>query len=219
MSRGVVLFSFNALIVYWRPIQNQKSQYRPLDQRSTNFLIIRHVIQTLHGLMLAEAQFYLPLPVIYTIYFSGPIFVLMMEYYIYGQNITKTQATGVAFAIIGVLLTTNGQLIETLVTGNVSASASDFENYKSTDPFVRLIVVAIMILMTFAWAYGIVVVREILVNNHYEANLNFAMCMALIGGIGYCLKGETIFDKNLEVYMLAILYHGIPLMIGQIFYT
>ena len=61
--------------------------------------------------MLAESQFYLPLPVNYTIYFSGPIFVLIMEYYMYGQIITKKQATGVVFAIVGVLLTTNGQLI------------------------------------------------------------------------------------------------------------
>ena len=75
-----------------------------------------------------------------------------------------------------------------------------------------------MILITFAWAYAIVVVREISVNNHYEANLNFGICLVLIGGIGYCIKGQTIFDESFEIYMFAILYHGVPLMIAQIFY-
>ena len=75
------------------------------------------------------------------------------------SNSYKRQTIGVVLATIGVLLTTNGQLIERWITGDDSGAISDFENYKSTDTTVRLIIVIIMILMTFAWAYSIVVVK------------------------------------------------------------
>ena len=103
LSRGIALFFMNALVVYWKPLNYKKSEYQQVDKKSVNLLIIRHIIQSLHGLLFAEAQFYLSLPVNYTIYFSGPIFVLIMECKLYGQTVTKRQTIGVVLATIGVL--------------------------------------------------------------------------------------------------------------------
>jgi hypothetical protein len=41
-------------------------------------MVVRHVLLTVYGYGFAESQFYLPLPVIYTIYFSGPFFVITL---------------------------------------------------------------------------------------------------------------------------------------------
>ena len=75
-----------------------------------------------------------------------------------------------------------------------------------------------MILATFAWAYTIVVVRELRMKDHYEGTLYFGIILSLIGGVGYCFNGSTIFNENPKIYILAILYHGIPLAVAQLFY-
>ena len=44
-------------------------------------LIKRNVIMVIHGLAMAAAQFYLPLPIVHTISFCSPIFVFVIDYF------------------------------------------------------------------------------------------------------------------------------------------
>ena len=81
---------------------------------------------TIHGYYFSFTQFYLPSPITYTIYFSGPLFVILIDYFVYNTKITKKQSIGVIIAFFGVLLTTNGAIIMSFITGNYSEFDSKF---------------------------------------------------------------------------------------------
>jgi drug/metabolite transporter (DMT)-like permease len=76
---------------------------------SHNFkhMIIRNSIFVAHGLALTMIQFYLPLPMVYTINSSAPIFIFIMDYFINGIKINKIQLFSLLFGVIGILFTIN----------------------------------------------------------------------------------------------------------------
>jgi hypothetical protein len=58
---------------------------------------------------LALCGFYLPQPVIHTINCSGPIFVIIEDYFINGVKINSQQFKGIVFTFLGIILTINGE--------------------------------------------------------------------------------------------------------------
>jgi len=44
-------------------------------------LFKRNTIVVVHGLAIATAQFYMPLPIVHTINFSAPIFIIIIDYF------------------------------------------------------------------------------------------------------------------------------------------
>lgn len=73
-------------------------------------MTIRHALLVLYGFIFAQCFFYLPINVVHTLYSSGPIFVLTIDYLINKIEITKKQMYGAIIAFIGVLLTVNGHI-------------------------------------------------------------------------------------------------------------
>jgi drug/metabolite transporter (DMT)-like permease len=78
-------------------------------------LLLRSQLLTLYFVVFALTQFYLPQPIIQTINSCGPIFIFVLDYLINGVKITKSQSIGVLLAIIGVLITINGDYILELI--------------------------------------------------------------------------------------------------------
>jgi drug/metabolite transporter (DMT)-like permease len=70
-------------------------------------MIKRNVCLVIHGLAIAAAQFYLPLPVVHTISFFSPIFVLIIDYFENGVKINSRQVYCVVASIIGIICTIN----------------------------------------------------------------------------------------------------------------
>jgi drug/metabolite transporter (DMT)-like permease len=56
--------------------------------------------------------------VLYTIYFSGPLFIIIIDYTYFKNTISKQQTVGVALTGAGVLLTANGQALWARLMGN-----------------------------------------------------------------------------------------------------
>ena len=79
--------------------------------------------------MFAQCFFYLPITVVHTIYSSGPLFVLAIDYFLHHIVITRRQLIGVICAFMGVLLTINGHVIYTLFDAN-DAQGSKFKYYR-----------------------------------------------------------------------------------------
>jgi drug/metabolite transporter (DMT)-like permease len=82
-----------------------------MDYRNTeNFynLNVRNGIIAMHGMFYAFSNFYLPLPILSTIYSTGPIFVFILDYYINRITINRSQFYGIIFGIVGVIFTVNG---------------------------------------------------------------------------------------------------------------
>lgn len=44
-------------------------------------LFKRNSIMVIHGLSIAAAQFYLPLPIVHTVSFFAPIFIFIIDYF------------------------------------------------------------------------------------------------------------------------------------------
>jgi hypothetical protein len=59
-------------------------------------------------LTIALCGFYLPQPVIHTINSTGPIFVIIEDYFINKIKINKQQLQGIILSFIGIFLTING---------------------------------------------------------------------------------------------------------------
>jgi drug/metabolite transporter (DMT)-like permease len=74
-------------------------------------LMIRSTIFTLHSFVLGWSQFYIPLYLVHTISAIGPIFVCILNYFIYKVKINKEQMIGMAIAFGGILLAVNGKSI------------------------------------------------------------------------------------------------------------
>lgn len=70
-------------------------------------MIIRNTIFVAHGICLTVVQFYLPLPIVYTINSSAPIFIFIMDYFINDISINKTQLLSLLLGITGIIFTIN----------------------------------------------------------------------------------------------------------------
>jgi len=72
------------------------------------YLLIRSGSICIHSLTLALCGFYLPQPVIHTINCTGPIFVIIEDYFINHVKINSKQLKGIVFTFLGIVLTING---------------------------------------------------------------------------------------------------------------
>jgi drug/metabolite transporter (DMT)-like permease len=72
------------------------------------WMIKRHILLTTYGFVFAQCFFYLPINLVHTISSSGPVFVLIIDYFLYNIEISKKQLIGVLISSIGMLLAVNG---------------------------------------------------------------------------------------------------------------
>jgi drug/metabolite transporter (DMT)-like permease len=78
-------------------------------------LLKRNGIMVLHGIAIATAQFYLPLPIVYTINFFAPIFIFIIDYFENGVRINKTQLYCLITGVLGIICTINSDLVSKLL--------------------------------------------------------------------------------------------------------
>jgi drug/metabolite transporter (DMT)-like permease len=74
-------------------------------------MLKRNVILVIHGLAIAAAQFYLPLPVVHTISFFSPIFIIILDYFENGVKINRKQLFCLLTGVLGIFCTVNEDLI------------------------------------------------------------------------------------------------------------
>lgn len=76
LLRGVALIGLNYLIArYYDMTLDFKYEVNFIN------LLKRNSIVVLHGIAIATAQFYLPLPIVFTINFFAPIFIFIIDYF------------------------------------------------------------------------------------------------------------------------------------------
>ena len=172
---------------------------------------------TVHGYAFSEALFYLPSPILYTLYFSGPLFIISIDYLAFKNTITKKQAQGAGLAFIGVLLTSNGLIITSWITG--TEFESSFQNYKTESNLVKALVMIGMIILTCFWAWGVLIVRKIKKISTWEINFNFGYILTIFSGLFYQFGEEgKDFEFNILLFLKCLLFQGLPLAFGQIFF-
>lgn len=75
------LLIFNGIGLYWRELFTQQETPNVLlSNRELMYISVRHILLAIYGFGFAESQFYISAPVLYTIYFSGPLFIILIDY-------------------------------------------------------------------------------------------------------------------------------------------
>lgn len=195
-------YIMQALITYTIcKYMNFQLQFRSALQFSV--LFIRSFIFTVHSFVLCWSQVYLPLYIVHTISAFGPIFVCMLNYFIYGKVIVKQQIMGMVIAFCGILLTVNGRSILAFIDPDYHFT-SDFKNYKSDDPFVQLVVACILLLFVVFWAYAILITKK---NEHHIVEVVYHQaCFGVIGtSFGYMFLPTKV---PLEIFAQSFIYIG-----------
>lgn len=109
-------------------------------------MTIRHILLVLYGFIFAQCFFYLPINVVHTLYSSGPIFVLAIDYLINRIEITRKQMYGAICAFLGVLLTVNGHILYQII-GDGETSNSEFKHYRPEADLVSVQLLVSLILI------------------------------------------------------------------------
>lgn len=78
---------------------------------------IRNSIMFIQGYVYAWSQYYLPLPIVVTLYASTPVFTAIFDYVVFGVAINNKQKIWLVVAVAGVIVTANGEFLQELITG------------------------------------------------------------------------------------------------------
>lgn len=209
LSRSVGLLAWNACFIFSR-----KGKGLTIHKGTLGTMIIRNTILSLYGYIFAEAQFYLPVPIVYTIYYSGPLYIMIIDFCAYGIKITKKEAFGVGAAFLGVLLTANGLWLTDWLT-DASHFTTDFQNYKTDSLLLKSLVGIVLIVSQLAWAYAIICVRWLKAYDHTEVNFMFGTNMIFIAGVFYQFNEDNAFDLDPWLFFKCFLFQGMVLSLAQ----
>ncbi len=104
LSRATLLILFNLY-------SSLKSDYKIISPTSIKYMIYRHILLVTFGFVFAQSFFYLPINLVHTLGTSGPVYVLIIDYFLYKIEISRRQVIGVVVSIVGMILAVNGDLI------------------------------------------------------------------------------------------------------------
>ena len=130
-------------------------------------MIFRAIVLTADTFVFANAQFYLPLPLVHTIGCTGTLYVFILDYYINSVKISKKQLSGIVIGFVGVILTINGEWMMDILDPEYNPT-SEFQNYKS-DSFLSMFLASLsLVLILIVWSYGCILVKMITNQNTYQ---------------------------------------------------
>lgn len=181
------------------------------------YVSLRHLLLGIYGYGFGESHFYLPSPVLYTIFFSGPLFVMLLEYFFYGITLSERQLRGVILTGIGVLLTANGQLIWGWITNN-NTFETNFHNYKTQSVFIKTLVALGLIILTFGWACAVLLVRQIKGCSHWSLNFNFGYILTSVSAFVYILHPDEVVANNPRLFAECLFKQGLVIAAAQAFF-
>lgn len=92
------------------------------SRHNLKWQFIRNGIMFIQGFVYAWSQFYLPLPIVVTLYASTPIFSAIFDYLVFGVIINKKQKIWLLVAVGGVILTANGAYLQDLIIRDSNTS-------------------------------------------------------------------------------------------------
>lgn len=183
------------------------------DPANFRILFMRNFCVTVQSIIYTVAQYYLPQPILQTIHTTGALFVFILDYKINHVTITKKQFYGVMLGVAGVLLTINGELIIRAIDPSYE-SKSDFKNYLSTDPFVKLIICVLFICGNIMWAYAQVITKRLHGVNSIQINVHLGLFFLFTSGVFYPTQVST--PVSIEKYIISLFASGLVITIAQI---
>lgn len=179
-------------------------------------LIKRNGIMVLHGIAIATAQFYLPLPIVFTVSFFAPIFIFVIDYFENGVRINKAQLYCLLTGVLGIICTINSDLVSKLLDKDYEIK-TEFQNYISLDPLHFSLYGLALVGVMFLWAYGLLRVRAFYKNTHVHVNFHLGLLFIISSCFLYPMKVGSRSD--LRVLFVGLFLTGLPLALGQLTMT
>jgi drug/metabolite transporter (DMT)-like permease len=176
-------------------------------------LFIRNLCVTAQSITFTLSQFYLPQSIVQTINTTGYLFVFILDYKINHVTITKKQFYGVIFGVIGVIFTVNGDFVIKKIYPTFE-SRSDFKNYISDDPIIKLMIAAFCIIGNILWAYAQVITKKLHEVNAIQINVHLGYFLLFTAGVFYPTQVEH--PVPVEKFLVGIIAGGVVMTIGQI---
>jgi drug/metabolite transporter (DMT)-like permease len=110
LSRGFITVITHLFILYFFGIS-----FDLPSAGDVKVMLVRGTIITLQQLVHAGMFYVLSFSVLSTLAVTGPLFVFIIDYFLYNVSINRKQFLGIAFGVIGVIITINGDVIMTLI--------------------------------------------------------------------------------------------------------
>lgn len=167
----------------------------------------------IHGLAITASQFYLPLPIVHTINFFAPIFIFVIDYLENGVRINRAQTMFLFFSILGLVLTINNELFDSILEVDHEIK-SEFKNYIKLSPKEFALFSLLLTGIMFLWAYGLLRVRTYYKNNHTYVNFHLGLLFTVVSGVMY--PHQVKVKTDIWVLGQAVLMTGLPLALGQL---
>lgn len=169
----------------------------------------------LQGIVLAIIQFFLTQPIINTLTNTGPLFIFLLDYKINGITITRSQFWGVIFGVVGVIMTVNGDFVIHLINPEYK-TRTDFKNYTTDDPVIKLIGATVYVAVQFLWAYGQIITKTLHSVNSIQINYHLGICVILTAAMFY--PQQVSHPVPLETFFSSFIFSGILMVISQLFF-
>jgi hypothetical protein len=80
------------------------------------------------------------------------------------------------------------------------------------------LVTIILIILTFGWAYSLIVVRKVQGHSHWTINFNYGIIMTMISALSYSVYSDKVISNNPIMFVYLMLRLGMITAIGQIFF-
>ena len=162
-----------------------------------------------HGVMIAWAQFYVPLSIMHTVTNTGALFILLIDFMLEGKKISKKELMRIILTFLGVILISFSRVLVSWFMPTEEFS-SNFENYRSDNPLVVVFWSMLLTLSMAVWAYGIYLTKKISVKP-IEINYHFGILIFIVNSTIYTTL-ETKAEAS--VFWGGLIWVGIVLMLA-----
>lgn len=195
IARGIIMVLISYLLLR---SYDMKMDFKK-DFLSLN---VRNGIMVLHGLVMTGSVFVLELPVVYTIFNSGPVFVFVIDYIMFKTSVSRKQLAGITTCCIGITLSINSHLIY-LWLGIHEDLHTSF-HYVDSSVTAKLIVACFLLFTTMVWGYGCVMSKNFKEANVVHTNLHLGIMLLMFNSLGLILvpsPGEITFSVQAELLL------------------
>ena len=202
LARGITFCSLGFVI--------GRKKEKTLDVKNRKTLInltIRVTLTSIFAAIAGLSQFYLPLPIVYTICGSGPIFGFIVDYYLNGIRVNGRQIVGLSVGIIGLVLTVNGNFLMKWADPSFEVH-TEFENYHTTNLLVMFGVALLLIFGNVLWAVAQIITKTLTQLDPYQITFHTGSMLIVNSAVAYCCLGH--FKLTMVKLMLSVLFVGLP---------
>lgn len=203
IARGVVMVVISYLLLrsYGMQMDFKKDFLR---------LNARNGIMVFHGLAMTGSVYFLELPLVYTVFNSGPIFVFIIDYFMFKTPVSLRQLLGIVICCIGITLSINSHLIY-MWLGIQEDLHTNF-HYVDASITTKLLVACFLLFMTMLWGYAIVVSKGYREANVVHTNLHLGIILVVFNGLGliaFPSPGEVTFAVQAELLVKVGILVGV----------